>query len=402
MDPAPQVDLEALVEELRARVDERRRQGEYPANLEADLDAHFQRIVAQRPHPYDHDRLRQLVNGLEDRIVFDPGQIPIASDVPGGAALHRLVAKMVRRQVQGVLEQVSDYARALQEVLQEVTQVLEAPDAHEHPQMTGRIDTIIERLGQYERGPADSDLLHLDVLHRLHELEVAEAGRRFRPWFGSERLADALAPAIEDLRERQGELAEQFVGFEPVVDLGCGRGEFLSVLDEKGIQAAGVEPDPELAALAQQRGLAVRRSDTSSGLAAAADASLGGVALLQVLEHLSPQEVVELVALAARKLRPGGKVVVETLNPQSLYVFASGFFLDPTHTVPVHPAYLEFLFREAGFGSVEVLWRSPVPEGAALVEKPAEADDADVWNEQVRRLNRLLFAPQSYALIATR
>ncbi|MBW3615268.1 MAG: class I SAM-dependent methyltransferase [Actinobacteria bacterium] len=402
MDPAPQVDVEALVDELRARVQERRRQGQYPARLEEDLDAHFQRIVAHRPRTYDLDRLRRLIDGLEERIAFDPNQIPIASKVPGGTALHRFVAKAVRRQVQGVLEQVSAYTRSLQEVLQEVMQVLEAPDAHEHPQLTGRVDTVVERLGQYERGPADSDMLHLHVLHRLHELEQAEARRSFRPWFASQRLAHAVGDAPEHRQARHRELAEQFDGFEPVVDLGCRTGEFVRLLQERGIEAAGVEPDPELAAAAQRLGLAVRQAHPAAGLAAAADASLGGAALLQVLEHVGPQEVVELVALAARKVRPGGKVVVETVNPQSLYVFAHGFYLDPTHTAPVHPAYLRFLFEEAGYRSVEIHWRSPVPDGDALVEKPEGTDDAAAWNEQVSRLNRLLFAPQDYALVAIR
>ena len=71
--------------------------------------------------------------------------------------------------------------------------------------------------------------------------------------------------------------------------------------------------------------------------------------MIQVIEHLTAQDAMDLVALAARKVRPGGKVIIETVNPQSLYVFARSFYLDPTHVRPVHPAYLEFLFREAGF-----------------------------------------------------
>ncbi len=402
MDPAAQVDLAALVDELQARVEERRRRGQYPPNLEADLDAHFQRIVTQRPHAYDLDRLASLITGLEDHMAFDPGQIPLTSEVPGVAAVHGLVAKLVRRQVQGILEQVSAYSRAVQDVLQEILQVLQTPDAHEHPHIGGRIDTIVERLGQYERGPANSELLHLDVLHRLQQLEAAEDRRTFRPWFTSERLAAALGGPPEERDARHRDLADRFLGFEPVVDLGCGSGGFVALLEERGIPAAGVENDPELAAAGRRLGRDIRQGDAASGLASAADASLGGIALLQVVEHLTAQEVVEVVALAYRKLRPGGKVVVESLNPGSLYVFAHALYADPTHTAPVHPAYLEFLFTEAGYSSVEIEWRTPVPEGDVLLEKPREAGDAEAWNEQVSRLNRLLFAPQDYALIAIR
>ena len=83
---------------------------------------------------------------------------------------------------------------------------------------------------------------------------------------------------------------------------------------------------------------------------------LGGLTLLQVIEHLEPQEALDLVPLAARKVRPGGKVIVETANPQSVYALARSFHVDPTHVRPMHPAYLEFLFREAGFAEVELVF----------------------------------------------
>ena len=127
------------------------------------------------------------------------------------------------------------------------------------------------------------------------------------------------------------------------------------------------------------------------------DESLGGLVLIQVVEHLTPQEVVDLVDLATAKVRPGGQVFVETVNPQSLYVFAHAFYVDPTHLRPVHPAYLMFLFKEAGFASVAIDWRSPPPADDVITEV---GDPAAAANN--RRLNELLFAPQDYLLVATR
>jgi hypothetical protein len=111
--------------------------------------------------------------------------------------------------------------------------------------------------------------------------------------------------------------------------------------------------------------------------------------------------VIDFVLLAKDKVREGGRVVLETVNPQSLYVFARAFYLDPTHSQPVHPAYLDFLFRQAGFAEVAIDWRSPPPADDVLVPAPEEAADSPA-NVNVERLNRLLFAPQDYALIATR
>ena len=182
-------------------------------------------------------------------------------------------------------------------------------------------------------------------------------------------------------------------------DLGCGRGEFLTLLKELGIEASGIEIDPELAEEGRARGLAVETGDGLAHLATFVDGALGSIVLIQVIEHLTAQEAADLALLARDKLRPGGKLLIETVNPQSLYVFAHPFYVDPTHERPVHPAYLEFLFREAGFESIELLWRSPPPRDDVL-ETPA--DDDGVRAANVRRLNQLLFAPQDYALIATR
>ena len=121
-----------------------------------------------------------------------------------------------------------------------------------------------------------------------------------------------------------------------------------------------------------------------------------------MIEHFSAQEIVDLVALAADKLRSGARVFVETVNPQSLYVYAHAFFLDPTHLRPVHPAYLAFLFREAGFTHVDTEWRSPPPAGDVLETGPAGSSEAPLNSDNIRRLNELLFAPQDYLIAAIR
>ncbi|MDT4936628.1 MAG: hypothetical protein QOG80_299, partial [Pseudonocardiales bacterium] len=92
--------------------------------------------------------------------------------------------------------------------------------------------------------------------------------------------------------------------------------------------------------------------------------------------------------------------IVETVNPQSLYVFAHAFYVDPTHNQPIHPAYLTFLFREAGFTEVYIDWRS-LPDDDERLQEVLD-DPTGVLNDNVRRLNQILFAPQDYAVIATR
>ena len=125
--------------------------------------------------------------------------------------------------------------------------------------------------------------------------------------------------------------------------------------------------------------------------------------LVQVAEHLTAPQLVEVIALAADKLRPGGLLVAETINPASFYVYGHALYLDPTHSTPIHPLYLSFLCQEAGFASVEVQYRSQPPVDEQLA--PVDGDDAalvDGVNRTIARLNELLFGPQDYAVLATR
>jgi O-antigen chain-terminating methyltransferase len=204
------------------------------------------------------------------------------------------------------------------------------------------------------------------------------------------------------MRDRYRDLAQLFVGREPVLDIGFGRGEFLELLGELGIDAWGIEVEQQFVEHGRSLGLRVETGTAVESLRELDDESLGGIAMMQVIEHLSPQHVLEFVRLAARKVRPGGRVVVETVNPTSLTTYARAFWIDPDHIRPVHPALLEFLFEEAGFGAVERIDRSPVAEGEALELLPGDDEVTKLTNANIERLNALLFGPQDYAIVATR
>ena len=124
--------------------------------------------------------------------------------------------------------------------------------------------------------------------------------------------------------------------------------------------------------------------------------------MIQVIEHLSPQQVIDFVALATEKLRPGGKVVLETVNPSSLYIYARAFWVDPDHVRPVHPNFLEFLFREAEFAKISIEYRSPVADSEQLVPLPGDDPQTLALNENFDRISALLFGAQDYAIVATR
>jgi 2-polyprenyl-3-methyl-5-hydroxy-6-metoxy-1,4-benzoquinol methylase len=162
-----------------------------------------------------------------------------------------------------------------------------------------------------------------------------------------------------------------------VLDIGCGRGEFLQMMKSAGAGTRGIDLSEESVALCRSRGLDAERADLFDYLPSLPDRSLEGIFCAQVVEHLSPDRLPEMVRLSAMKLRPGGLLAIETPNPECLAIFATHFYLDPTHTRPVPHPLLTFYMEEAGFGRIEVLRLSPAIESMpALAELPQAFRDA--------------------------
>ena len=194
------------------------------------------------------------------------------------------------------------------------------------------------------------------------------------------------------IRDRQRAYVDDFRDASPVLDIGCGRGEFLGLLREAGIEARGVDIDPDMVAYCRGEGLEVEQAGAIEHLEALEDGALGGIFAAQVVEHVPAPELVRLLELAAAKLRPGGLLVAETINPLSPIALRN-YFADLTHAQPLVPETLELLARQSGFASVEVRFANAPEE--RLVE-PADPTIA----ANVRRLNELLFAPLDYAIVA--
>ena len=198
-----------------------------------------------------------------------------------------------------------------------------------------------------------------------------------------------------------------FEGATGVLDAGCGRGEFLELLRDAGIDAFGIDTDTHMVAHCREKGLAVTQADLASYLRGLEDASLGGLFLGQVVEHLPRAVLAELPALAFDKLRPGATIVMETINPTCLTTFSGAFYADPTHRRPLHPKALEYLLSSAGFESISVIFSAPVPDDEKLApvqeKSPIEPVLKDVVlqvNANLQRLNSVLYSYGNYAIVA--
>jgi O-antigen chain-terminating methyltransferase len=176
----------------------------------------------------------------------------------------------------------------------------------------------------------------------------------------------------EYVRAKQRMYAERFAGCRNVLDLGCGRGELLEVFHDAGIAARGIDANAECIALCQGKELRAEAADLFAFLGNSGE-PFDGIVSAQVVEHLPPLRLPELVRLASERLSPGGLLAIETPNPECLAILATHFWLDPTHTRPVPAPLLSFWMEEAGLGGIEIVPLNPACESIpALNSLPEE------------------------------
>jgi SAM-dependent methyltransferase len=227
---------------------------------------------------------------------------------------------------------------------------------------------------------------------------------------------DQFRGSDRDIEAKLGAYVPLFANRRDVVDLGCGRGELLAALGAAGIGARGVDANDAMVAAARERGLDVQVADALGFLQAQPDQSLGGVVATQVVEHLEPGYLLRLLDQAARTLRAGAPIVLETINPACWLAFFSSYVRDLTHVRPVHPDTLQYLLRASGFERVEVRYSAPVPEHVRMktIDLPpivqastdptsaALAAVAGTVNANAAVLNGLMFTHLDYAAIGYR
>ena len=222
---------------------------------------------------------------------------------------------------------------------------------------------------------------------------------------------DLYRGSQDDIRARQEIYLPLFEGASDVLDVGCGRGEFLDLLATKGIRARGLDLNQAMVEVCLARGLDVTENDALSYLRDEPDESLGGLIALQVVEHLEPDYLLRLLEEAQRTLRPGATMVLETINVACWLAFFESYIRDITHQRPLHPDTLKYLVTASGFVDVAVQFGAPIDPANRLqpVSRAARTagDDAlralaDTFDGNVERLNRMMFTHLDYAVIAKR
>jgi SAM-dependent methyltransferase len=319
------------------------------------------------------------------------------------------VKKVLRRLMRWYVEPLAADQRAFNDAaLKLVDQLFEEVDAlHRELDRTSaelaerredarRVGELEERLTRVERRRASDGAAPATVA-------AQPAAGALPDYFAFE---SRMRGRTEDVRERQRHYVDDFRGHAPVLDVGCGRGEFVALLREAGIEARGVDADADMVSFARGERLDVEQADALAYLERLEDGTLGGIFCAQVVEHLPPGALVRLLELAHAKIRPGGVLVAETINPLSP-ISLRHYFADLTHAQPLVPETLALLVQQAGFGEVETRFLNEPPAVERLRPVPLPEDGAfdgarSALVHNVERLNAQLFGPLDYAVIAKR
>jgi O-antigen chain-terminating methyltransferase len=407
--PAGQLTVSQLLEKVRARIDAKRAQGEYPEDKVRNLPRSYQDLDrAIREHL---DRLNALCDPTEPhpivshRPIIGPLIVRLKKTLrwAGRPAANLFLARQKEfdahtvRLLNPTLIILRDLLLRFEELATLYFAVHERHGAvwEDYIDLRKRLDRLDVRVESLS-----SPVREL----RIETRAVEDAGWDGKAYVDFENRHRGTREEI--LARQRVHLDDLRAGGDPVVDLGCGRGEFLELLAEAGMEGEGVDSNPAMVEECASRGFRATRADALSYLGEREKGSLGGVFSAQLIEHLPFASVADLVSRAHRALRPGGVLVIETLNPACLSVFSGAFYLDPTHIRPLHPEAMRFLFESLGFRDVRVRFLSPVPEEAKLrsidfFHRLERFEDAflDVLNDNIARLNELLYGYQEYAVI---
>jgi SAM-dependent methyltransferase len=227
---------------------------------------------------------------------------------------------------------------------------------------------------------------------------------------------DAFRGDPKLIRARQRDYLPLFRGRSDVLDIGCGRGEFLQLLKDNGVTARGIDINHAMVIRCVEEGLDAREGDALEYLGSLPSDALGGLIASQVVEHLHPDYLLALLQDSFRVLRPASPIVLETINVASWSAFFSSYVRDLTHARPIHPDTLRFFVLATGFLDAEIRFSSPLPEAERLRSSPRDARDdnlrsagaegrairqlADAFDANAALLNRHLYGPHDYAVVA--
>ena len=375
--------LQRTAEQLVALHDQAERAAEHLRNLQVQAD-----------------RQSEQLEGVRDQLLRDAEHL---------------------RNLQAQANQAGEHLRHLQDESERATDQLK--DFDRIKVTTARIETEIAHLADFrrtlsrleERQASDAIYLKSQIAQQASMLLSGMSPAKGRKRAGTSAIAAATEPATP---LAEGTLDPFYLAFEnrfrgtraeikdrvrfylpilkaakvgtaakPVLDVGCGRGEWLELLEENKLRASGIDLNRAMIAECEERNLKVTHAEVIAHLRSLGNETLGCVSGFHIIEHLPFEVLLELAAQTWRVLKPGGLAIFESPNCKNLMVGACYFNVDPTHRNPVFPETAQFILETQGFEQVQLEYLSPA-------ERPFTGGDHDA-----EMMNDLLFGAQDFAVI---
>jgi O-antigen chain-terminating methyltransferase len=268
-----------------------------------------------------------------------------------------------RKWKEDLLEFLEAEKRAMAGTLADLREEFETRDK----QVSDQVEAWVKKIER--RSPDSIDVALLEIFRGKRE-DTKEKQRIYLPYIETSKAGTPQAP---------------------ILDLGCGRGEWLELLKEHGYIAEGVDQIKILIERCRESGLAVVESDLMDYLKSQPPNKFGAVTGFHILEHLPWPLLAELFRETVRVLQPRGIAIFETPNPENILVGCSQFYLDPTHYAPLPSPLLEFLSERSGLTQIEIRYLHPFPE--TMKVSPSELGE---------RFNQYFYGPQDYAVIGVK
>jgi len=331
------------------------------------------------------------------RLLKEPGFQPQVSGVESIDLRENLHAASMAWQVQ-VRRPILSYRRFMSDLVIKIRRVLQQ-------EIRWTVDPIVDRQEYFNASI-------VRVLNALVEsVQNLQRDQEKDDWnklpIDLVSFAERYRGSSEEIKRRLTIYVDYFRGCSKVVDIGCGRGEFLELLRENSIGAFGVDTNSSMVQICLKKGLDVKWDDALSCLRSLQNGYLDGIFSAHLIEHLTPPELIGLICLSHAKLRPGAYFIAETPNPLSIATATQTLYLDPSHVRLIHPETMRFLLESNGFEKIECKFLQPWPEETKLspLETSSISDPAIIrllegLNQNFARLNDLLFGCQDYAVIA--
>jgi O-antigen chain-terminating methyltransferase len=367
-----------LTEENNKRIAERAQLAERVEQLAEKLAERLEQLAATQEQVAR--RIEHLV--AVQQTMKDELSAQIAREAAKSAAAQQAIRNEVSARLTEGQNQINQHARSLTELVQERINQFSQRLQHVRAQLGAQETRLASWLKETRRQEPGAD-----------EQQPVDSGPQIR------LFSDALYSSFEDaFRGRRTEIKERLRIYLPILktagisadilDLGCGRGEWLELLKEEGMEARGVEINSVTIDNCRRRGLEVIDEDALTYLLSLAPNSLNAVTCFQLIEHLDFEIVIKLVDQMLTVLRPGGLIIMETPDPENVLVGSHNFYLDPSHRHPIPSELMQFLLESRGASRVEVMKLNP-----------DESHKLEGEGELIERFNHYFYGPMDYGVV---